>query len=372
MKFVVITHVLHKLHNKQIWGYGPYIREMNIWENHTDSLIVVAPAVKDHPSEIDLPYQSEVLRFLPVPVFNVVGFKSIVVSLTRMPKIMATIYIAMKEADHIHIRCPGNMGVLGVIVQLLFPKKKKTAKYAGNWDWNSRQPFSYRFQQSILSNPLLSRNMQVMVYGDWNRTSKNVKAFFTASYSESEKIDFTKPPMKEGVNLIFVGSLTKNKRPLLALEVLQDLVNQGTKARLVFCGDGIERSELIRMSELYKLDDRVRFLGNVNADRVKEELINSHFLLFGSRSEGWPKVVAEAMWWGCIPVTTSVSCVPQMLAQGARGHLCEPNRDEMARKVLWTISMPDKQREMIRNGIEWSRNYTIEKFESEIKKLLQP
>jgi hypothetical protein len=29
---------------------------------------------------------------------------------------------------------------------------------------------------------------------------------------------------------------------------------------------------------------------------------NCHFLFLASQSEGWPKVVAEAMWHGCIPL----------------------------------------------------------------------
>ena len=54
-------------------------------------------------------------------------------------------YKAMKWADHIHLRCPGNIGLLGCIVQIAFPKKVKTVKYAGNWiqNLNNRNLINY-------------------------------------------------------------------------------------------------------------------------------------------------------------------------------------------------------------------------------------
>jgi len=97
------------------------------------------------------------------------------------------IFKAMYQADHIHLRCPGNIGLLGCVVQILFPFKLKTAKYAGNWDPKAKQPWSYRFQKWLLSNSFLTRNMKVLVYGEWEGSSKNIHPFFTATYWESEK-----------------------------------------------------------------------------------------------------------------------------------------------------------------------------------------
>src|SRR5690606_34200508 len=48
---------------------------------------------------------------------------------------------------------------------------------------------------------------------------------------------------------------------------------------------------------------------------------DSHFLILASKSEGWPKAVAEAMFFGCILIVTPVSCVPWMLNYGSRGIL---------------------------------------------------
>lgn len=91
----------------------------------------------------------------------------------------------MVQADYIHLRCPGNMG-LEALVQMLFPNKPKTAKYAGNWNPKSKQPWSYRLQKWILSYTFLTQNMQVLVYGEWSNQTKNSKLFFSDTYSEEE------------------------------------------------------------------------------------------------------------------------------------------------------------------------------------------
>ncbi|PSL03959.1 glycosyltransferase family 4 protein [Cecembia rubra] len=372
MKFLIISHVLHKSHQNQIWGYGPYIREMNLWEKHIDSLIVVAPKEVAVPSAIDLAYQSKQIKFVEVPQFNLVGPKNLFKALLKTPGILWKIFSAMRHADHIHLRCPGNMGLLGAMVQVFFSKKKKTAKYAGNWDWNSRQPWSYRLQQRILRNTFLTKNMQVLVYGEWPDRTENIKPFFTASYSEKDKVEVLKPEIRKQINLIFVGSLTANKRPLLALEVLKGMLEKGLNASLVFCGEGVEKEKLVAYSTQYQLDESVQFLGNVDGERVKREFQKAHFLVFGSRSEGWPKVVPEAMWWGCVPVTTAVSCVSQMLGYETRGLLCEPDAQDMVERIQELVNSPEKQAAMIKEGMEWAREFTTERFETEIKQLIRP
>ena len=110
--------------------------------------------------------------------FNVIGLRNISKSIFAIPSICFIIFKQMKNADHIHLRCPNNMGLLACFVQIFFPNKNKTAKYANNWDWKSTQPFTYRLQQIILRNTLLTKNMKVLVYGNWNDKTKNIIPFF--------------------------------------------------------------------------------------------------------------------------------------------------------------------------------------------------
>jgi len=151
MKFAIITHVSHIHKNNQYFGYAPYIREMNIWLKYVDEVIVVAPKVNKDLNPIHEPYLHSAVHFNQVEEFDITSVKNMFATLYKLPKIIRTTYKAMKTADHIHLRCPGNMGLIGAIVQVFFPKKIKTAKYAGNWDPKSKQPFTYKLQRWILS-----------------------------------------------------------------------------------------------------------------------------------------------------------------------------------------------------------------------------
>lgn len=371
MTFCIITHVNHFKEDKKYYAYAPYVREMNIWLKYTDKVIVVAPLNKSQISAIDMPYNHSCIDFRMVPEFDITSFKNILRTLISLPVLIIRIYKAMRAADHIHLRCPGNMGLLGCLIQILFPKKKKTAKYAGNWDLNSQQPLSYRLQKWILRNTFLTKNMQVLVYGEWENQTKNIKPFFTATYSEEEykgqKIEF-KEYFGSKLRLLFVGTLSEGKRPLYALQLAEALHKQGLAVQLEICGEGIQRKKLEKYIHTNELNDVVFLRGNLSKDEIKEKYQRSHFLILPSKSEGWPKVVAEAMFWGCLPVATDVSCVANMIEN--RGILLCMNLEKDTENLTYFLNHTHVYKEKSEQAMSWSRQYTIEKFEEEISKLL--
>ena len=143
MKFAIITHVNHKFHDESILAYAPYVKEMNIWGKYVDQIILTAPRLKHNgKSPIDLEYTHQRITYLKLYSFNFLSFLSSLRALFVIPVNLVIIFEAMRRADHIHLRCPGNIGLLGCFVQILFPSKPKTAKYAGNWDPDAIQPLS--------------------------------------------------------------------------------------------------------------------------------------------------------------------------------------------------------------------------------------
>ena len=110
--------------------------------------------------------------------------------------------------------------------------------------------------------------------------------------------------------------------------------------------------------------------GNQPKEVVEKAYQNSHFLILASKSEGWPKVVAEAMFWGCVPLSTNVSCVKQMMGHGERGLVLKMKMEEDVAQINQIIHAPQRFEEMSSVGKKWSTNYTLDKFESEIQKLL--
>ncbi len=371
MKFVIITHVNHIKKENAYFGYSPYVKEMNIWLKYVDELIIVAPlATNKSVTEIDDFYNFKEIDFRQIPDFNITNLFNVISSIFKLPIIFCRIFWAMKQSDHIHLRCPGNVGLIGCLVQMFFPKKVKTAKYAGNWDPESIQPFTYRLQKWILNNTFLTRNMKVLVYGKWNQASKNIKPFFTASYFENEKLPIKALSFNEVIKFIFVGTLSKGKDPLYAIEIVENLFRKGYRVSLDLCGEGIEREKIQDYIESRKIGDYISLKGNQSKETLVNMYQNSHFVILPSKSEGWPKALAEGMFWGCIPIATAISCVPSMLDYGKRGVLLEKKimLDTIKiEDILKNINDFNLRRE---KAYEWSRKYTLDIFESQIKELL--
>lgn len=373
MHLLVIGHVLHRIKDSKYYAYGPYVREMNLWFKHVNSVTILSPVdLSQKPDPIDLPYDHPRLSLEEVPEFSVLSISGLIKTLLIFPSLCMKTWAEMKKADHIHLRCPGNMGLLGALVQVFFPNKIKSAKYAGNWDRLSHQPFTYKLQQKILSNTFLSKRMQVLVYGEWPNESENIRPFFTASYSQAEKEDLAVRYLDPAgaINLIFVGGLNSGKQPMISAEVALELIKLGKKVRLDFFGEGPERSLLETFIQQNNLQDSIFLHGNVPADVVKSAFQNAHFLIFISQSEGWPKVVAEAMFWGCLPITTAVSCVPQMLGNGERGDLVSGKVVEIITSISKYFDDPKLYSQRVKAAAAWSRQFTLEKFEQEIQSVL--
>jgi glycosyltransferase involved in cell wall biosynthesis len=371
MTFAIITHVPHVIEQKHYFAYGPYVREMNIWNQQADKVVLVAPGSDAAVTSIDLAYDHKNMEWVVVDRFDLLSLKAVFLAVLKVPKIVGQLYSVMKKADHIHLRCPGNVGLLGCFVQLLFPNTPKTAKYAGNWDPKSKQPWSYRLQQRILSTTFLTRNMQVLVYGEWEGMTKNIKPFFTATYTEEDKLPFAQRDLEGKINFVFAGTLVKGKNPLYAIQLVEQLAQKGHAVSLRLYGEGEERKRLEDYILANELESIISLEGNQSKETLKSAYQSSHFVLLPSDSEGWPKAIAEGMFWGCVPIAKAVSCVPFMLDYGNRGVLLEMDLEKDVENVELLLKNQTDFDSKRQYASDWSRNYTLDVFEREIIDLLK-
>ncbi|WP_317045705.1 glycosyltransferase [Lutibacter agarilyticus] len=171
------------------------------------------------------------------------------------------------------------------------------------------------------------------------------------------------------LKFIYVGGFTPGKQPLLSVQVVHQLKKNGYSVQLDMYGDGVERINVENYILVNDLKDVVFLLGNTSKEIVKKAYQQAHFLVFISKSEGWPKVVAEAMFWGCLPITSNVSCIPSMLDFGKRGSIVNANSNEIISAIETYLQNPSIYKEQAQKAMDWSRQYTLEKFEEEIGKL---
>lgn len=371
MKLAIFTLVEHIENDGKYYGYAPYVREMDLWNAHFNEVLVVAPVSKKNKIDaLTIPYQHSNLDVIDVPVFNIKSIGSIFKLLFLLPNITFKMARAMRQADHLHFRSPSNIAAVAAGVQIFFPSKKKTMRYTGNWDPNSKQPIGYRFQKYLFSNPFLTKNMTALAYGNWPNTSKNVQPFFAATFSNTEKEDFVLRDYNSELKFVFLGALVSGKRPLLAIQIIELLLGKGLNCTLHICGNGILKDELQDYISDKNLEKNILLCGNKDKDEIKEVLKQSHFTILPSKSEGWPKALAEGMFFGSIPISTKISCVDWMLSYGKRGILIEPNA-ELAAEEISKIIREERLNEMAKAAQKWSQNYTVEKQKAEIETILK-
>ena len=368
MKFGIFTHAEHFPDKGKLYAYGPYVKEINIWINNFEKVLVVAPENPNPDKKIELPYHHSNISFQNLPVIHVDedGFLS---SLQKGIKVFWKCLKYMNSCDHLHIRCPGNIGLIALLASIFHPSKPKTIKYAGNWDQNSIQPLSYRFQKRLLNNKWLIRKKKVLIYGEWPVQPDHIISFFTASFSEFDKTKIDKS-INDDLNFIFCGALVPGKNPLLAIKIIHKLLKEGHSVYLDMYGDGTEKEKLKTYILENGLSKRISIHGNQPQSLLVEAYKKSHFCILPSKSEGWPKAIAEGMFYGCVPIATKISCIPWMLDNGKRGIIIDENLTTATNRIKEVINSKKQYYHMSQKAMQWSRKYTLEKFEKAIAEVL--
>ena len=369
----IFTLVSHKVNANRFYGYGPYIKEMNIWVSHFNKVIIVAPLQNDNKLKaIDLAYEHTNIKLIAIPSFNIKSIVSSLALIIKLPLIIINMVKAMRQSDHLHFRSPSNVAAIAAMVQIFFPSKPKTVKYAGNWDPESKQPLGYRFQKWIFGNTLLTKNMKILVYGEWKNQSKYVVPFYTASFSDSDKSSFIKKDYTKTLKFMYLGALVAGKQPLLAIKIVEELIKKNFIIELHMYGDGDLFEELQNYIVLKRLSASIFLHGNQPFAEIKAHIKSAHFTMLPSKSEGWPKALAEGMFFGVIPIAIGVSCIPWMLDKGKRGILIP---SELYTAVSVIQNELEKGGEYLntvaKNASEWSQQFTLEYFEKGIKKILE-
>jgi glycosyltransferase involved in cell wall biosynthesis len=213
--------------------------------------------------------------------------------------------------------------------------------------------------------------MQVLVYGEWEGSSKNIKPFFTASYKEVEKVPSFKKVLRSKIDFIFVGALVQGKNPLYVIQLVELLQTKEYDICLDLYGEGVQRNRLEQYIKNKNLGNSIRLKGNQSKETIQKAYQRSCFVVLPSASEGWPKAIAEGMFYGCVPLATAVSCVPFMLDYGNRGILLEMNLEKDVLQMEAILNDELVFDTLQEKALAWSRKYTVDVFEEEIKKLLQ-
>jgi glycosyltransferase involved in cell wall biosynthesis len=321
-KLVIISHTEHQqAADGSFVGWGPTVNEINYLSNHWDQVIHIACLEKGVTVKgSSVGYINSNIYFESIPTFGGKRFWHKLDIIWKMPGILWKVQQSIKDASHVQLRVPMGIGVF-LIPFFAFRKKSKYKfwiKYANNWG-DLKPKLGFKFQRWLLKNNFA--NCKVTINGFWPNQPKHCISFENPCLYANEIVDarnfIRKKIFKQPFTFLFVGRLEDDKGVQIILNLLENL-SPTIWEKMHFVGDGKSKASYLEQAE--KFEGKIIFHGFVNRKQVHELYKESHFFLFPSyASEGFPKVIAEASAYGCIPVTSTVASIPHYITHGENG-----------------------------------------------------
>lgn len=360
-KLLIVSHVIHYRYKGRLYAYGPYVREIDMWAQLFPQVIIAAPRRQTMPPSDAQVFTGHNITIVPQPETGGHTIQAKLSQAARLPMMLWSLVAAMMDADAIQVRCPGNLGLLGVLMAPLF-SRYLVAKYAGQWNGYEGERATVRMQRSVLKSSWWKG--PVTVYGQWPDQPPHVIPFFT-SMMTAEQVEraITVAEGKEitsPLRVLFSGRLVKEKRVSALLNAIKVAKDNGVQLEVAILGQGPEENSLRAQANELGILEQVQFIGGLPFEEALEWYDWAHCLVLPSvHSEGWPKVIAEAMCSGIICIAVRHGQVPSMLE--GRGLLLEEGTpDEIADALQGVARNPQGFKPMMQEASEWARKYSLD------------
>ncbi len=371
-RLLVVSHVVHHQVGGRIAAYTPYAAEIDEWANRFQEVVVACPVSTsrwpDDCSEIRAPN-------LSLAAVVEAGGESMAAKVRQallVPLMCIQLLRQMRSADVIHVRCPGNLGLLGVVLAPLL-RKPRIAKYAGQWDDYVGEPWSFRLQRVILGSRWWAA--PVTVYGRRPQDRDHVVDFFSSAMTDEEadaglRVAEARHRQQGRLRVLFVGRLSRQKHAEVVIEAVAALRGEGLDVEARIIGDGPEKDRLVALSQQLQVADVVELPGALDMADVLAEYATSDTLVLASETEGFPKAAIEAMSFGLVVVGSDIGRLREFLADG-RGHTVPPGDTAAVIDALRAVAADPALADAAgRAAAAFARNYTLEALGDGIERIL--
>jgi glycosyltransferase involved in cell wall biosynthesis len=369
MSLAIISHTEHyKTSEGIVVGWSPTVNEINHLLQIFDKIYHVAMLKEGDPPPSVMAYTSNKIKFIPLPALGGRTISSKFKTIFNAPKVISIVSKTLKQVDCFQLRTPTGIGVFLIPYLSMFTRKKGWFKYAGNWN-QSNAPLGYQIQRKLLK----MQKRPVTINGRWEDQPNHCVTFenpclTSNNINEGRQIEDSKLKYDK-FDFCYVGRLEKEKgveRIIKAFSVLSEIskskVNQ---VHLVGNGNDIEYFKNIAKDS--GVD--IVFHGFLSQVQVFDIYRKSHvFIMPTTASEGFPKVIAEAMNFRCIPLVSNVSSIGQYVNSGNNGFVLD---EVTVKNIVDTIDLilslnQDSHRRIIKNMDSMVKKFTFEYYNNRI------
>ena len=151
---------------------------------------------------------------------------------------------------------------------------------------------------------------------------------------------------KKPNSILWCARFIPMKHPEIALCVAKRLKDEGVDVSLDMIGIGKLEDKVKKEIEKLGLADKVKLLGAMSPDAVREQMEAAEIFLFTSdKGEGWGAVLNESMNSGCAVVANrAIGSVPYLLKDGENGMTYGGKFDELYEKVKYLLDNKEERR----------------------------
>ena len=170
-------------------------------------------------------------------------------------------------------------------------------------------------------------------------------------------------------DIYMVNRLVKEKGIYDVLYGWKLFVESGGKGTLNIIGKGPERKHMESLVRMWKLENKVLFLGSLANTEVRRAFVGARALVIGSLpmplwQEQFGYVLAEAMMAGCPVIAAASGAIPEVVGEG--GILVQPGAPWDIAKALHTLSGHQTFEKLSLQAKNEARRFSAERFAREL------
>ena len=157
---------------------------------------------------------------------------------------------------------------------------------------------------------------------------------------------------QEPFEVIHVGALIHDKAQHIMLDVFANVHKTRKNMRLTIIGDGPLRLDLAAQAESLGIAEQVRFISYVEKEEVLYDYLKqADAFLLTSVTEGFPRVLYEAMAHNVPIVTTDVGGIPYLLTDKQDALICPiGDRQALSQALGLLVENLDLRKELTQNA----------------------
>jgi glycosyltransferase involved in cell wall biosynthesis len=330
-----------------------------------DKTTVLVPCQNTHDPKGLSPLVGKNLNITPLSTPKGIGFRRKLDIPFWLIKNSKIIWSEIRRSDAVHTPIPGDVGTFGLLFALLL-RKPLFVRHCGNW--LIQRTVAEQFWKWLIEYFAGGKNVMFATGGTKDPPSKknpNIKWIFSTSLLK-EKINKSKPisfPANGQIKLITACRLENRKGVDVVIKSLPLILEHYPKTTLDIIGGGTLEAQLKELVNKLELNNKVNFHGKIEQSKVIEMMKQAHIFCFPtSASEGFPKVVIEALASGLPVITTKVSVLPELIENGGGILLDEPTSQNMEKAVKTILEDKEQYHQISTNAINTARQYSLENW----------